>query len=75
MIAQLQNLSGLQGIPPATELLPVGPGGVRVRLDPVVTGSRARALVSEQRLSVRRQGGWAEVNLPRVTSHEVVVFE
>lgn len=75
MIAQIQNLSGIQGIPPATEFLPVGPVRVRVRLDKGVAATRARCLVSEASPAVRKNGGWAEVTLPSIASHEVLLFE
>lgn len=56
---------------PVQEFVPTGPLRLRMRLDSV---NAARALVGEQRLRIKRRAGWCEVEFPRITDHEVVVF-
>jgi hypothetical protein len=60
---------------PIDEIIPVGPLRIRVRLPPGVRGRRARLLVSAASPSLRVADGWASVDLPAVTDHEVVVVE
>jgi hypothetical protein len=61
---------------PVQELLPVGPQRIRVRLpDGQTATGDARCLVSERTLPVALSGGWAEVELPDLVDHEIVVLE
>jgi hypothetical protein len=60
---------------PVEEFIPVGPIRVRVRLPQGVRGRRVRLLVSPASPPVRVVDGWAGVELPAVTDHEVVVIE
>lgn len=61
---------------PVHEMIPIGAQRIRVRL-PQGGGvaARARCLVSGRTLPVVQTGGWAEVELPELVDHEVVVFE
>lgn len=61
---------------PIHELLPVGSQAIRVRIPPGENvGGQARCLVSETTLPVRQRDGWAEVQLPTLLDHEIVVFD
>ena len=61
---------------PVHELLPVGPHTLRVRVSAGQSvGGQARCLVSGQSLPVAATGEWAEVTLPTILDHEIVVFE
>jgi hypothetical protein len=61
---------------PVHELLPVGEQTVRVRLAAGESvRNEARCLVSGRRLPVSQTNGWAEVVLPSLLDHEVVVFD
>jgi hypothetical protein len=75
LILHIGNLSGMHGHGIVEEILPVGPVKVKVRIDGDVRGTRARSLVSESRLTVKRKEGWAEVTLPSIEAHEVIVVE
>ena len=60
---------------PIEEFIPIGPIRVRVRLPSGVSGRRVRLLVSPASPPIRVADGWASVELPTVTDHEVVVIE
>ena len=60
---------------PIHELLPVGRQTIRVRVpDGRAMSSEARCLVSGRELAVSLSGQWAEVDLPGILDHEIVVF-
>ena len=40
-----------------------------------LVAQEAHCLVSERTLPVRRFGDWAEVQLPELLDHEVIVFD
>ena len=56
---------------PVHEHVPVGPLRLKLRSKDATT---ARALVSEARLPVKRQGDRCLVEIPRIVDHEVLVF-
>lgn len=75
LILHIGNLSGLQGPGLAEEILPVGPVKIRLRLEHRVRGTLARSLISEQRLPLQQQEGWAEISLSSIDAQEVIVIE
>jgi hypothetical protein len=63
---------------PVHELIPVGPQRIRVRVPPREQPvPEARCLVSNRKLPVTLtpSGCWAEVYLPDLLDHEIVVFD
>jgi hypothetical protein len=60
---------------PVTEIIPVGPVRVRVRLSGKVRGQRVRSTVSERQASVRVQNGWAAFETPSIADHEMWVID
>lgn len=61
---------------PVQELLPVGPQRIRLRVPSGQSVSgEARCLVSEQTLPVTTSDDWAEVELPELVDHEILVLE
>lgn len=74
VITHLVNLTAT-GWMPVTELVPVGPLTLRVRLPKDVHGRSARLLVAGHPVHMRADRGWAEVRVDSVLDHEVVVLE
>jgi hypothetical protein len=58
---------------PLEEFIPIGPVTVRVKLTKGISGRSAQLLVSGERARVTVKDGWAEVKVPSILSHEVVV--
>ena len=78
LILHLVNLNNAAGSrTPAHEILPIGPVKVRVRADrrDVAWKPRVRQLVGAGELPARFDGHWCEVEVPRITDHEVLVIE
>jgi hypothetical protein len=74
MILHIANLSGATWRAPLEAFLPVGPLTVRVRLPADVPGRSARLLVEDQTASVSTADGWAQLTVPSIAAHEVVVI-
>jgi hypothetical protein len=75
MILHVANLvSAATWRAPLEEFIPIGPVAVRVKLTSGVSGLSAKLLVSGERALVTVKNGWAEVTIPSVSSHEVVVI-
>jgi hypothetical protein len=73
-ILHLVNLTGHEsGFAPAYELWPVGPLTIRICVDTGAT--TARLLVAGTSADVSMHDGWAEVTVPSVADHEVVVID
>jgi hypothetical protein len=60
---------------PGRTLVPVEGIGVRLRLAPGQTLRAVRTATDEAVLPHRMAGDWAEVTVPRLDDHEIVVFE
>ncbi len=60
---------------PVSELIPVGPLRMAVKLPDDVRGDHLRLLVSGQPVAFTSDGGWARFELPSVLDHECVVIE
>jgi hypothetical protein len=74
VIAHLVNLTAT-GRMPIDELIPVGPLNFAVKLPEGVTGHRAKLLVSSKDVASAVSKGWARIEIPSVSDHEVVVIE
>jgi hypothetical protein len=75
MILHLANLvSAATWRAPLEEFIPIGPVTVRVKLTNGVSGRSAKLLVSGGRASIKVKDGWAELKMPSISSHEVVVI-
>jgi hypothetical protein len=75
MIVQLVNLSGANAYPGyVEEWLPVGPIRVAVRLQGSHCPVAASLRVAGGTATVSRDGDWAIVELPSLTSHELLVL-
>jgi hypothetical protein len=74
MILHLANLNNATWRAPIEEFIPVGPIRLRVKLNKDVAGHSARLLVADQTVQVRSVNGWAEISVPAVLAHEVVVL-
>ncbi len=60
---------------PLDELIPVGPIRVQVKLPEGVRGAGGRQVVSDRRLALRIENGWAHFELASVVDHEVIVID
>jgi len=60
---------------PVDELIAIGPLRVAVRLPEDVRGRSARLLVAQRKAAVRVRKGWAELELPSLLDHELLVIE
>jgi hypothetical protein len=60
---------------PLTEVIPVGPLTVKIRVPEGMRVSRGRSLVTEKGVGVKAAAGVMEVRIPQVMEHEVVVLE
>jgi hypothetical protein len=74
LVLHVANLVGAGARGPMEEFIPVGPVTVRIKLPTGVNGRTAKLLVAEQVAAVSVEGGWAEVVIPLILSHEVVVI-
>lgn len=76
-LAHVVNWSATRGTPrhPVFHEEPVTLTGVMLRLNLPVSGATARAVVSGMDLPLRRLENGAEVTVPPVTVHEILVFE
>jgi Hypothetical glycosyl hydrolase 6 len=74
LIAHLVNLTAT-GRMPIDELIPVGPLRLAVKLPDGVTGHHAKMLVSNKSVASAVSKGWARIEVPSVSDHEVVVIE
>ncbi len=74
VITHLVNLTAA-GWTPMEEMVPVGPLELRVRLGNGMRGRSARLLVAGSTQPVRVRDGYAQVRVPSVLDHEVVVIE
>jgi hypothetical protein len=74
MILHLANLSNATWRAPIEEFLPIGPIKLRVKLNKDMAGHSGRLLVAGQTAQVRSVNGWAEINVPQVLAHEVVLL-
>jgi len=76
-LAHIVNWSANRGTPrhPVFHEEPVPLTGVTLRLNVPIKGGTARAVVKGENLPVRSVEGGAEVAVPPVTVHEIVVFE
>jgi hypothetical protein len=74
MILHLSNLSNAR---PARleEMLPAGPLKVRIKLDAGASNNSGKLLVLDRTAPVIATKGWAEVQIPAVHTHEVLVIE
>lgn len=73
-ILHLVNLTGHEsGFAPAYELWPVGP--LTVRLCVSASPTTAKLLVAAASAEITMHDGWAEVRVPSVADHEVIVVE
>ncbi len=59
---------------PVHELIPIGPFCVRIRLPSGVRGRRAKLLVSGKSIRAAVSGGWSQLEVAKITDHEVVVL-
>jgi hypothetical protein len=59
---------------PMSELIPVGPVHVRVKLLEGMHGNSARSLVSIGKLSPVAAGGWTKFDITSIADHEVIVI-
>ena len=59
---------------PLDELIAVGPIQVRVKLPDDVRGRSAQLLVSDAKVSIGVQQGWANLEVKSILDHEVVVI-
>jgi hypothetical protein len=74
MVLHITNLvSASTWRAPLEELIPIGPVTARVKLTKGISGRSAQLLVSGERPRITVQDGWAEVKIPSILSHEVVV--
>lgn len=75
MVLHIANLvSAATWRAPLEEFIPIGPVTVRVKLTNGVAGQSAKLLVSGEQAPVILKDGWAEVKIPSILSHEVVVI-
>jgi hypothetical protein len=75
MVLHVANLvSAATWRAPLEEFIPIGPVAVRVKLTKGVSGRTAKLLVSGERAPVKVKDGWAELKIPSISSHEVVVI-
>jgi hypothetical protein len=75
MVLHVANLvSAATWRAPLDEFIAIGPVTVRVKLTSGVSGLRAKLLVSGEKAPVTVKDGWAEVKIPSISSHEVVVI-
>ncbi|QIN83286.1 Tat pathway signal protein [Rubrobacter tropicus] len=76
LVLHLVNLTNAGAWPALLdELVPVGPLKARVRLPEGVDAGRVRLLVSGHETEGHVKDGWATIDIPSVTDHEVVVVE
>jgi hypothetical protein len=76
LILHLVNLSGCNAWPAyLEEHLPVGPLQVAVRLEEGLSPQRALLRVAESTTDLQRSEGWANLELPVLVDHELIVFE
>jgi len=74
MVLHLVNLSGHEtGIAPAYEFYAVGP--ITVRIAMATTASQARLLVAGTCADITTHDGMAQVAVPSIMDHEVIVIE
>jgi hypothetical protein len=73
LILHIGNLSTATWRAPIEEFVPIGPLTVRFKLDSGPTSDHARLLVADQSVPISPTQGWAEVNIPTILAHEVVV--
>lgn len=59
---------------PVEELIPVGPLRIAVQLPPDVTQNRLQLLVGKTAATVKLDGRWAQLELPSILDHEVLVI-
>ena len=74
VIAHFVNLTAT-GRMPIDELIPVGPLKIGIRVPDGITVRRARMLVSNRSVACAVSKGWARIEIPSITDHEVVVIE
>ncbi|HEX3813656.1 MAG TPA: alpha-amylase family protein [Mycobacteriales bacterium] len=60
---------------PIDELIATGPYTVRVRLADGARSTAARLLVAGEKVAVAVADGWASLDIPSITGHEVVLFD
>ena len=60
---------------PVDELIPVGPLHLRLKIPDKFKAQRARWLVSAQPARISLKDNWAEIELPSVLAHEVLIIE
>jgi hypothetical protein len=60
---------------PVSELIPVGPLRVAVRLPAEVTGRNVRLLVANRTVKTETTGGWSRFAVESILDHEVAVIE
>jgi len=72
-IVNLTNEGTWRG--PIDELIPVGPIRVGVKLSAGARASRVRLLVAEKVVDTTVRAGWAYVELPTISDHEVLMIE
>jgi hypothetical protein len=76
MVLHVANLvSAATWRAPLDEFVPIGPVVVRIKLAKGVPGQSAKLLVSGEPAPVKVENGWAEVKIPSVLNHEVVIVE
>ena len=59
---------------PVTELIPVGPIQINVKLPQDVAGRSARSLVSSETISPVVSDGWSGFTIKAIADHEVIVI-
>jgi hypothetical protein len=75
LILHLVNLtSAATWRAPLTELIPVGPFAVKVKLPPDVRGHVLQSLVAGTRHTVAAHEGWSTFEIKSIADHEVVVI-
>jgi hypothetical protein len=72
-LVNLTNPMMMKG--PIRELLPIGERRVRVRLPEGLSARTVRLLVAGSSPAFSQAGGWLEVSVPSITTHEVVAID